>query len=131
VTKTVNYSQGGQALQGYLAYDDSFKGKRPGILVAHQWKGLGEYEKRRSRMLAQMGYVAFRPRYLRQGRASQRSQGSGGTGWKISLQSSLLRERARAAVIALKKQPNVDAKKLAIIGYCFGAEQLLNWRAAS
>ncbi len=59
VTKTVEYSQGGQALQGYLAYDDSFKGKRPGVLVAHQWKGLSEYEMRRARMLAQMGYVAF------------------------------------------------------------------------
>ena len=59
ITKTLDYQQGGDTLQGYLAYDDSFTGKRPGVLVAHQWMGLTDYERERARMLAQMGYVAF------------------------------------------------------------------------
>ena len=46
-------------LEGFLAYDDSFTGKRPGILVVHEWKGLNDYAKRRAKMLAQLGYVAF------------------------------------------------------------------------
>lgn len=59
VTRNVDYRDGATTLQGYVAYDDAIKGKRPGVLIAHQWMGLSEYEKRRARMLAQLGYVAF------------------------------------------------------------------------
>ena len=59
VTKTVEYKQGDATLEGYLAYDDSFSGKRPGILIVHQWMGLTDYEENRAVMLANLGYVAF------------------------------------------------------------------------
>src|SRR5580658_7538349 len=58
-TETVDYQQGDATLEGYLAYDDAVTGKRPGVLIVHQWKGLGDYEKKRAEMLAQLGYVAF------------------------------------------------------------------------
>src|SRR5271165_4816036 len=58
-TLTVEYKQGDAALEGYLAYDDALAGRRPGVLVVHEWKGLNGYAKRRSEMLAQLGYVAF------------------------------------------------------------------------
>lgn len=120
VTKNVEYTQGGQTLQGYLAYDDSFKGKRPGILVAHQWKGLGEYEKRRSRMLAQMGYVAFALDIYGKGIRPTNPKEAGAQAGKFRANRPLLRERARAAVMTLRQQPYVDTDRLAIIGYCFG-----------
>src|ERR1035438_10597154 len=59
VTQTIEYKQGDITLEGFLAYDDSISGKRPGVLVVHQWLGLTDYEKRRATMLAQLGYVAF------------------------------------------------------------------------
>ena len=59
VTKTVEYQQGDTTLAGYLAYDDSFSGKRPGVLVVHQWMGLTDYEENRAVMLANLGYIAF------------------------------------------------------------------------
>jgi dienelactone hydrolase len=58
-TETVEYKQGDTTLEGFLAYDDSISGKRPGVLVVHQWLGLTDYEKRRATQLAQLGYVAF------------------------------------------------------------------------
>src|SRR5271167_1925781 len=58
-TESVEYKQGDTTLEGFLAYDDSVSGKRPGVLVVHQWFGLTNYEKRRATMLAQLGYVAF------------------------------------------------------------------------
>src|SRR5689334_21613863 len=58
-TKEVSYHQGGKTLKGYLAWDDARKGARPGVLVIHEWWGLADYTKRRTRELAQMGYVAF------------------------------------------------------------------------
>jgi dienelactone hydrolase len=35
------------------------QGKRPGALAVHEWKGLGDYVKRRTEQLARLGYVAF------------------------------------------------------------------------
>src|ERR1700685_3029942 len=58
-TETIDYKQGDTTLEGVLVYDDSISGKRPGVLVVHQWLGLTDYEKRRATMLAQLVYVAF------------------------------------------------------------------------
>ena len=55
----VDYVAGDTTLKGYLAYDDGFSDKRPGILVVHEWWGHDEYARRRARMLAGLGYVAL------------------------------------------------------------------------
>jgi hypothetical protein len=54
VTKTIAYQQGGEKLEGYLAYDDAKSGPRPGVLVIHEWWGLNDYVKGRARQLAEM-----------------------------------------------------------------------------
>jgi dienelactone hydrolase len=59
VEKSVTYQQDGATLEGFHVYDDAVTGKRPAVLVIHQWTGLSESEKRRSRMLAEMGYNVF------------------------------------------------------------------------
>ncbi len=58
-TKEIDYSSGGTTLKGYLAWDDSVKGKRPGILVVHEWWGHNEHARERARMLAELGYTAL------------------------------------------------------------------------
>ena len=58
-TETVEYKDGDVTLKGYLAYDDAKPGKRPGVLVIHEWWGLNEYAKSRAEQLAKLGYVAF------------------------------------------------------------------------
>jgi dienelactone hydrolase len=57
--KEVTYSNDGEILKGYIAYDDDIKGKRPGVLVVHEWWGHNEYARRRARMLAELGYTAL------------------------------------------------------------------------
>jgi dienelactone hydrolase len=51
--------RGSGVLEGVSVYDDSIQGPRPGVLVVHQWKGLGDYEKKRAEMLARLGYNVF------------------------------------------------------------------------
>ena len=57
--KTVEYSAQGAVLKGYLAHDEGIKGKRPGVLVVHEWWGLNEYARKRARMLAELGYTGL------------------------------------------------------------------------
>jgi hypothetical protein len=58
-TETIEYRQGDTVLEGHLAYDAAVQGKRPGVLIIHQWKGLTDYERRRAEMLAKLGYNVF------------------------------------------------------------------------
>jgi dienelactone hydrolase len=59
VGKEVDYKAGDVTLKGYLAVDDSIEGKRPGVLVVHEWWGHNEYARKRADMLAELGYTAL------------------------------------------------------------------------
>ena len=59
LTEDVEYVQGDDTLQGYLAYDKRVSGASPGVLVFPEWWGVNDYIKQRTRMLAELGYVAF------------------------------------------------------------------------
>src|SRR5258706_4517096 len=57
-TQNLEYKDGKTILEGYLVYDDAIQEKRPGVLVVHEWKGLGDYVRGRAEQLARMGYIA-------------------------------------------------------------------------
>jgi dienelactone hydrolase len=125
VTKTVDYKQGDTTLQGYLAYDDSISGKRPGVLIVHQWLGLTDYEKHRAQMLAQLGYVAFcADIYGKDSRPKDVSE-AGALAGKYKSDRQLLRARVNAGLDTLEQNELVDPKRIAAIGYCFGGTTVL------
>ncbi|HJP83107.1 MAG TPA: dienelactone hydrolase family protein [Fimbriimonadaceae bacterium] len=120
VTKKVEYKQGDAVLEGYLAYDDAKSGPRPGVMIVHDWNGLDDYEEMRARMLAELGYVAFAADIYGKGIRPKNAQESGEQAGKYRADAALFRARLKAGLDELKKQPNVDVKKTAAIGYCFG-----------
>ena len=58
-TKTVDYKVGGETFTGYMAWDDEFQQKRPGVLVVHEWWGHNEFARSQAERLASAGYTAF------------------------------------------------------------------------
>src|SRR5580698_7007053 len=108
-TQAVEYKDGDATLEGYLAYDDSAaQGKRPGVLIVHQWMGLTDYEKERAEMLAKMGYVVFAADIYGKGiRPKDRSE-AGKQAGKYKNDRALLRERANAALRVLEKNERTD-----------------------
>lgn len=125
ITQVVQYGDGGTALEGYLAYDDAFKGKRPGVLVIHEWNGLGKYVKSRSEQLAKLGYVAFAADIYGKGVRPETMEACQVESGKYRDNRNLMRQRAKAALREMRKNPMVDTTKIAAIGYCFGGTSVL------
>jgi len=126
-TKTVDYEADGVKLKGFLAYDDSAPGKKPGVLVFPEWWGLNDYAKSRAKQLAEMGYVAFAADLYGGGKVIDTAHPNDAMAMVTTLRQNqkAWRGRAEAALKVLTSQPNVDASKVAAIGYCFGGSTAL------
>jgi len=125
VSKVIDYKQGDVTLEGYLAYDDSISGTRPGVLVVHQWLGLTDYERHRAEMLAQLGYVAFCADIYGKDNRPKGVAEAGPLSSKYKADRTLLRARVNAGLDTLKQNELVDQKHIAAIGYCFGGTTVL------
>ncbi len=125
-TKAVEYNHDGQKLKGFLAWDDSISGNRPGVLLVHEWWGLNDYAKGRAKQLAELGYVAFALDMYGEGKVTNHpTQASQWLG-TISSNTEKWRNRALAGLDVLKQQPGVDPNNLAAIGYCFGGSTVIH-----
>jgi dienelactone hydrolase len=124
--KTVDYKQGDTTLEGWLVYDDAKTGKRPGVVVFPAWNGPTDDEKGRAEMLAKLGYVAFVADVYGKGIRPADTKGAMTESSKYMKDRGLLRQRAQAAYDQLAKNPMVNPKKIAAIGYCFGGAGALD-----
>jgi dienelactone hydrolase len=124
-TEVVEYRHGDVVLEGYLAYDDSFQGKRPGVLVVHEWYGHTSYARKRAEQLARLGYVAFASDMYGKGvRAKDAKEAAALAGIYMG-DRKLMRARAAAGLDVLRNRPETDPARLAAIGYCFGGTTVL------
>ena len=124
-TKAIPYQHGDVPLEGFLAWDDSRAGKRPGVLVVHEWWGLNEYARDRARQLAELGYVAFAVDMYGNGQVTTHPDQAGK--WMKQVQANVKQWQARArnGLAVLRGQEMVDPNNIAAIGYCFGGATVI------
>lgn len=120
VERPVEYDAGGVTCEGFLAYDEAKTGKRPGVLVVHQWTGVSDHEKERARMLAELGYNVFVLDIYGKGVRPPGPPASAQEAGKYKHNRALYRERLRAGLKMLMKDERTDPARLAAIGFCFG-----------
>lgn len=120
VTATVAYEADGKKMEGFFAYDDSTEGKRPSVLVVHEWWGLNDYARSRARQLASMGYAAFALDMYGEGKTTTHPKEAAGWTREITENIQLWRKRAEAGLNVLRENPRTDPSRIAAIGYCFG-----------
>ena len=125
VSELVEYKQGDRVLEGYLAYDNAISGKRPGILIVPEWKGVDPYVKRRAEQLARLGYIAFAADIYGKGVRPQTNEEASKVAAIYKNNRKLMRARAAAGLDVLTNHKLTDTKRMAGIGYCFGGTTVL------
>ncbi len=118
--EVIEYKQGDTVMEGYLAYDDAVKGKRAGILVVHDWNGIGSYVRARAQQLASLGYIAFAPDIYGKNLRPADNKEAAKIASALKNDRLLLRLRVNAGLDILRNHPLTDSNKLGAIGYCFG-----------
>ena len=124
-TREIEYRQGETALQGFVAWDDAARGRRPGVLVVHEWWGLNEHARNQARRLAEAGYVGFALDMYGKGKVTTHPQDAQAFASEASKDPAELAARFNAALEQLKRDPHVDTTRIAAIGYCFGGAVVL------
>ena len=121
----VTYAADSTNLKGYIAYDENKKGKRPGVLIVHEWWGHNDYVRERANMLAELGYTAIAVDMYGDGKQANHPDDAGK--FAMSVMGNLPEATARfdAAIKLLQEHESVDKEKLAAIGYCFGGSVAL------
>jgi dienelactone hydrolase len=124
-TETIDYRDGEVTLRGYLAYDETPAGKRPGVLVMPGGFGLGRDAKVRVEMLARLGYVAFAGDIYGDGLEFDDLKEVMKRVTALRADTTQFRRRARVALDRLIAMPQVDPHRVAAIGYCLGGTFVL------
>ncbi|MEZ4747114.1 MAG: dienelactone hydrolase family protein [Calditrichia bacterium] len=128
--KPVDYTVDGMTMKGYLAYDADKTGKRPGILVVHEWWGATEYVRERADMLAKLGYTALAVDMYGEGKIADHPDDAMKFATEVMQNIPAGEQRFREAMKLLKSQATVDTSKIGAIGYCFGGGVVLHMARA-
>jgi dienelactone hydrolase len=116
----VKYRDGNVECEGFFCYDASRTGPLPAVLISHDWSGRNEFAARKARRLAWHGYAAFALDMYgggKQGKSVAENQGLMGP---FMADRAALTKRITAALTAVRALPQVDANRIAAMGFCFG-----------
>ena len=118
----VSYPSGSETVSGYLAAPGG-AGKKPGIVVIQEWWGVNDWVKAKADEFAKQGYIALAPDLYRGKVATDADTAH-------QLMRGMPEDRSlrdmKAAVSYLRSRPDVDASKIAVIGWCMGGGLALN-----
>ena len=128
--RDINYESAGVVLRGSLAYDDALPGRRPGLLVVHEWSGLNEHARHSARRLADAGYVALALDIYGEAKQAHRPKEALMLSTELRSNLPIMQARFDAARDLLRAQPSVDPTRIGAIGYCFGGGVVLEMARA-
>lgn len=124
--ENIRYKLDSLTMDGYIVYDGNQQGKRPAVLVVHEWWGMNDYARSRARQLAEMGYIAMAVDLYGNDRRADNPTDAGNLAGPFYANPAMAKARFDAALTKLKEYKEVDTENMAGIGYCFGGGMLLN-----
>jgi dienelactone hydrolase len=126
----VTYKDGDTTMKGFVVYDDAVKGKRPGIILVHEWWGITKHIHNEARRFAQQGYTAFIADMYGDAKSADNPKDAGTLAGGVMKNPQAMQARFNAARAQLARHATVDASKIGAAGYCFGGTVALNMARA-
>lgn len=123
----IEYVLADTTYEGYIAYDETINGKRPVVMVVHEWFGIGPYSKKRAEQLAELGYLGFAIDMYSKDVRPKNTQEAGKCAGLLKKDRKLMRDRITLAYEVIKVHKLADPKRVAAIGYCFGGTTVLEF----
>ncbi|HEX6794750.1 MAG TPA: dienelactone hydrolase family protein [Casimicrobiaceae bacterium] len=126
----VTYRDGETTMKGFVVYDTAKKGKRPGIVMVHEWWGITKHMHNEAHRLARQGYTAFLADMYGDGRTADNPKDASALSGSVMKDPKVMEARFNAAREELAKQPTVDPARIGAVGYCFGGAVVINMARA-
>jgi dienelactone hydrolase len=126
----VTYQAGETTMKGFVVYDDAVQGKRPGIVMVHEWWGITEHIHNEAQKFAQQGYTAFIADMYGNAKTADNPTDAGTLSGSIMKDPKGMEARFNAAQTQLARHASVDPTRVGAVGYCFGGAVVLNMARA-
>ncbi len=124
--ENITYSIDNKEFKGFISYNQSIKGKRPAVLIVHEWWGLTDYTKTRAIQLAKLGYIAFAVDMFGEGKIAANPTEAQALTAPFYADPQLAKAQLDAAIAKIKEYKQTDTTTIFAIGYCFGGSMVLN-----
>lgn len=119
--RSVDYAHDGQSLRAQLTWDDDWTEPRPCVVVVHDAMRSDQgFEEERAAILTGEGYAGFALDVYGAGVQGRNEAEAGALMAPFMADRGFLQRRLRAGLVAAAELPEVDAARMAVIGYCFG-----------
>jgi dienelactone hydrolase len=126
----VTYQEGGTTMKGFVVYDDAVQGKRPGMVMVHEWWGITQHIHNEAQKFAQQGYTAFVADMYGDARTADNPKDAGALSGSVMKDPKVMEARFNAARTKLAQHATVDPAHIGAVGYCFGGTVVLNMARA-
>jgi dienelactone hydrolase len=122
----VTYKDGATTLKGFIVYDEAREGRRPGVLVVHEWWGITPHVRGEARKFAEQGYTAFVVDMYGDGATADNPKDAGKLAGSVMKNPTVMESRFNAARAELARHSTVDGSRIGAAGYCFGGAVSIN-----
>lgn len=122
----VTYKDGATTMKGFVVYDDAKTGKRPGVIVVHEWWGITKHIHSEAHRMAALGYTAFIADMYGDAKTADNPKDAGALSGAVRKNPAAMQARFDAAKATLATHPTVDASKIGAMGFCFGGSVVLD-----
>jgi dienelactone hydrolase len=128
--EAVTYKDGETTMKGFVVYDAAKKGKRPGIVMVHEWWGITKHVHNEAHKFARQGYTAFIADMYGNAKTADNPKDAGALAGSVMKDAKVMESRFNAAREQLAQHATVDASRIGAVGYCFGGAVVINMARA-
>ncbi len=119
-TELITYEDHSHVLEGLVAYPSDVSTHKAAVMIAHDWSGRNDFTAQKARQIAELGYIGFALDMYGKGIIGNTKEEKSALIQPFIQNRKMLQQRILAALHTVEKIKQVDSKRIAAMGFCFG-----------